>query len=46
MGGEIVTTPGISKVVAFSVLPEMAEQVGVMVKEGGRTMSELIRDAP
>ena len=34
-----------SKVITFSLPPEMAEQVRQVMKEEGRTMSELIREA-
>ena len=33
------------KVITFSLPPEMAEQVQQVVKEEGRTMSELLREA-
>ena len=34
-----------SKVITFSLPPEMAEQVRQLMQEEGRTMSELIREA-
>ena len=34
-----------SKVITFSLPPEMAEQVQDVMREEGRTMSELIREA-
>ncbi len=34
-----------TKTITFSLLPEMAEQVQQVMKEEGRTMSELIREA-
>ena len=34
-----------SRVITFSMPPEMAEQVRQLVQEEGRTMSELIREA-
>ena len=37
--------PRNSKVVTFSMPPEMAEQVQEVVKEDGRTMSEFLREA-
>ena len=37
--------PRKSKVIAFSMPPEMAEQVQQVVEEEGRTMSEFLRDA-
>ena len=40
-----MTTPRKSKVIAFSMPPEMAEEVQRMVREEGRTMSEVIREA-
>ena len=38
---ERVSTPRKSKVITFSLPPEMAEQVRQVMKEEGRTMSEL-----
>ena len=38
-------TPRKSKVISFSMPPEMAEQVQQVVKEDGRTVSEFLRDA-
>ena len=35
----------ISKTITFSLPPEMAERVVEMMKEEGRTMSELVREA-
>lgn len=40
-----MTTPRKSKVITFSLPPEMAEQVRQLMQEEGRTMSELIREA-
>ena len=40
-----MTTPRKSKVLTFSLPPEMAEQVRRVMQEEGRTMSELIREA-
>ena len=40
-----MTAPRKSKVIAFSMPPEMAEEVQRMVREEGRTMSEVIREA-
>ena len=40
-----MTTPRKSKVITFSMQPEMAEQVRQLMQEEGRTMSELIREA-
>ena len=40
-----MTTPRKSKVITFSMPPEMAEEVQRIVREEGRTMSELIREA-
>ena len=37
--------PRKSKVITFSMPLEMAEQVQQVVEEGGRTMSEILRDA-
>ena len=34
-----------TKTITFSLLPEMAEQVQQVMREEGRTMSELIREA-
>ena len=34
-----------TKTITFSLLPEMAEQVQDVMREEGRTMSELIREA-
>ena len=34
-----------TKTITFSLLPEMAEQVQEAMREEGRTMSELIREA-
>ena len=39
------TTPRNTKTITFSLPPEMAEQVQEVMREEGRTMSELIRDA-
>ena len=39
------TTPRNTKTITFSLPPEMAEQVQNMMREEGRTMSELIREA-
>lgn len=39
------TTPRNTKTITFSLPPEMAEQVQQVMKEEGRTMSELIREA-
>ena len=38
-------TPRKSKVITFSLPPEMAEQVQQVVREEGRTVSELLREA-
>ena len=38
-------TPRKSKVITFSMPPEMAEQVQQVVEEDGRTMSEFLREA-
>ena len=38
-------TPRKSKVITFSMPPGMAEEVQRIVREDGRTMSELIREA-
>ena len=40
-----MTTPRKSRVITFSMPPEMAEQVRQLMQEEGRTMSELIREA-
>ena len=40
-----MTTPRKSKVITFSLPPQMAEQVRQLMREEGRTMSELIREA-
>ena len=40
-----MSTPRKSKVIAFSMPPEMAEQVQQVVKEEGRTVSEFLREA-
>ena len=40
-----MTTPRKSRVITFSMPPEMAEQVRHLMQEEGRTMSELIREA-
>ena len=40
-----MTTPRKSKVITFSLPPQMAEQVRQLMQEEGRTMSELIREA-
>ena len=37
--------PRKSKVITFSMSPEMAEQVQQVVEEEGRTMSEFLREA-
>ena len=39
------TTPRNTKTITFSLPPDMAEQVQDVMKEEGRTMSELIREA-
>ena len=39
------TTPRNSKTITFSLPPEMAERVQDVMREEGRTMSELIREA-
>ena len=39
------TTPRNTKTITFSLPPEMAEQVQQVMREEGRTMSELIREA-
>ena len=39
------TTPRNTKTITFSLPLEMAEQVQQVMKEEGRTMSELIREA-
>ena len=38
-------TPRNTKTITFSLPPEMAEQVQNVMREEGRTMSELIREA-
>ena len=38
-------TPRKSKVISFSMPPEMAEQVQQVVNEDGRTVSEFLREA-
>ena len=40
-----MTTSRRSKVITFSLPPEMAEQAKQLMQEEGRTMSELIREA-
>ena len=40
-----MTTPRKSRVITFSMPPEMDEQVRQLMQEEGRTMSELIREA-
>ncbi len=40
-----MTTPRKSKVIAFSMPPEMAAEVQGVVQEEGRTMSEVVREA-
>ena len=40
-----MTTPRKSKVITFSLPPQMADQVRQLMQEEGRTMSELIREA-
>lgn len=40
-----MTTPRKSKVITFSLPPQMAEQVRQLMQEEDRTMSELIREA-
>ena len=40
-----MTTPRKSKVIAFSMPPEMAAEVQRVVQEDGRTMSEVVREA-
>ena len=37
--------PRTTKTITFSLLPEMAEKAQQVMKEEGRTMSELIREA-
>ena len=39
------TTPRKTKTITFSLPPEMARQVQDVMREEGRTMSELIREA-
>ena len=41
----VPTTPRNTKTITFSLPPEMAEQVQDVMREEGRTMSELIREA-
>ena len=40
-----MATPRKSKVITFSMPPEMAAEVQRMVEKEGRTMSEVIREA-
>ncbi len=40
-----MTTPRKSKVITFSLPPQMEEQVRQLMQEEGRTMSELVREA-
>ena len=40
-----MSTPGKSKVITFSLPPEMDEQLRQVVEEEGRTVSELLREA-
>ena len=40
-----MTTPRKSKVITFSMPPEMAAEVQRIVQKEGRTMSEVIREA-
>ena len=40
-----MSTPRKSKVISFSMPPEMAEQVQQVVEEDGRTVSEFLREA-
>ena len=40
-----MSTPRKSKVITFSLPPEMAEQVRQVMQDESRTMSELIREA-
>ena len=40
-----MTTPRKSKVITFSMPPEMAAEVQRIVQEDGRTMSEFLREA-
>ena len=40
-----MSTPRKSKVISFSMPPEMAEQVQQVVQEDGRTVSEFLREA-
>ena len=42
---ERVSMPRKSKVISFSMPPEMAQQVQQVVEEDGRTMSEFLREA-
>ena len=39
------TTPRKTKTITFSLPPDMAQQVQDVMREEGRTMSELIREA-
>ena len=39
------TTPRNTKTITFSLPPDMAQQVQEVMREEGRTMSELIREA-
>ena len=39
------TTPRTTKTITFSLPPEMAQQVQDVMREEGRTMSELIRES-
>ena len=39
------TTPRNTKTITFSLPPEMAEEVQQVMREEGRTMSELIRES-
>ena len=39
------TTPRNTRTITFSLPPEMAEQVQDVMRDEGRTMSELIREA-
>ena len=40
-----MSTPRKSKVITFSLPPEMAQQVQQVVEEEGRTVSEFLREA-
>ena len=40
-----MSTPRKSRVISFSMPPEMAEQVQQVVEEDGRTVSEFLREA-